>query len=140
FSNNCIYTHKILQVNYTLYDIHWCQDSMNPWSLANAMTLAQDADSLSSDSGRHPFLYAQILGIFHADIVHNVPTSSTQMTQMEFIWVSWYQLVNRSKGGFAAGHLHRVELVPKSDLKAFGFLDPDEVIRSVHLIPHLHMG
>ena len=39
-----------------------------------------------------------------------------------------------------ADSFHRLEFLPSNDDSAFGFLDPDEVIRACHLIPAFHYG
>ena len=43
-------------------------------------------------------------------------------------------------GGWKAKHLHRVGFVDGEDLAATRFLDPQEVIRGVHLIPAFAHG
>ncbi|KAK0429630.1 hypothetical protein EV421DRAFT_1686392, partial [Armillaria borealis] len=54
-----IYHHKILQINYTTYDIRRNQDSINPCTRSNIMVLANDQE------GSHPYWYACVLGVFH---------------------------------------------------------------------------
>ena len=43
-------------------------------------------------------------------------------------------------GGWNAKHLHRIGFVDGADKAAFGFLDPKEVIRGIHLVPAFHYG
>jgi hypothetical protein len=98
------------------------------------MTLAPEADA------SHPFAYAQILGIFHADVVHNVAGASTIPQPMEFLWVRRYRIDNTWRAGSKRKRLHRLEFLPDTDPNAFGFLDPDEVIRGAHIIPAFASG
>lgn len=42
--NNCIYKHNILHVNYTTYDLHRAQDSLNLRTHADFMTLSHEDD------------------------------------------------------------------------------------------------
>lgn len=35
----------------------------------------------------HPFVYACILGVFHADVLHNIPGLRCRPQSMEFLWV-----------------------------------------------------
>jgi hypothetical protein len=44
------------------------------------------------------------------------------------------------QGGFKQKRLHRLEFLPADDPDAFGFLDPDEVIRGAHIIPAFSAG
>ncbi|KAK7000945.1 hypothetical protein R3P38DRAFT_3218184 [Favolaschia claudopus] len=89
---------------------------MNPRTHADIMTLAPDSDDTPDD---HPFCYARIIGVFHfpfgfAAFVSTAPTKAASSGNIEFF--------------------------PDSDPNAYGFLDPDEVIRASHLIPAFHHG
>lgn len=133
--NDRIYRHKVLRVNYTSYDVRRGQDSMNPRTQADIMNLAPED---ATDS--HPFSYARILGVFHCDVVHNNNGTLTSPVPMSFLWVRRFRLDHSFKGGFKRKRLHRIEFLPDSDLNAFGFVDPDEVIRGAHLIPAFAYG
>lgn len=138
FANNRIFKHKTLQVNYTTYDLRRAQDSLNPRTHADFMTLAHEDDD---EHRKHPFWYGRILGIFHAMVQYTGPRScSVDPQRMEFLWVRWYGRDLDHVGGWKAKHLHRVGFVDSEDPAAFGFLDPQEVIRGVHLIPAFAHG
>ncbi len=55
--------------------------------------------------------------------------------RVDFLWVRWYGLDRKHKSGFKAKCLPWVGFVDGSDADAFGFIDPDEVIRAAHLLP-----
>lgn len=136
-----IFRHKIVRINYTSYDIRQSQDSVNPRTQADIMIPAPDLDPDTGESpSGHPFIYARILGVFHADVTHNIVGQRPKSHVMEFLWVRWYRLDRTFKGGFATRRLHRLELVPEDDPLAFGFLDPDDIIRAAHLIPAFFHG
>ena len=59
---------------------------------------------------------------------------------MEFLLVHWYSRDTRHKAGFKRRRLHRLEPLPPENPDAFGFLDPDDVIRGAHLIPAFAHG
>ncbi|KAJ7105541.1 hypothetical protein C8R44DRAFT_639148, partial [Mycena epipterygia] len=134
--NDRLYRHKVLRVNYTSYDVRRGQDSMNPRTHADVMRLAPE----DGPEDQHAFTYARIIGVFHVDVIHSVPGASTVPVPISFLWVRNFRLDHRFKGGFARKRLHRVEFVPDSDPTAYGFLDPDEVIRASHLIPSFAHG
>ncbi|KAJ7203528.1 hypothetical protein GGX14DRAFT_369445 [Mycena pura] len=135
--NDRIYEHKVFRVNYTTYDVRRAQDSLNSRYHSDIMTLAPEDDDTA-----HPFRYAQIIGIYHADVLHNIPGASTTPQRMEFLWVRRYRLERVWHGHdcFQKKRLYRVEFLPADDPDAFGFIHPDEVIRAAHLIPSFSGG
>ena len=98
------------------------------------MTLARDENS------GHPFDYHRVIGIFHADVVHLAPGATDVPTSLEFLWVRNLRRDPTHRAGFKAKRLHRLEFLPSLDPNAFGFINPDEVIRGSHLIPAFHYG
>ncbi len=63
--NNCIYSHQILQINYTTYDVQQNKDSINLHTCSDIMMLTCE-DNI--DDWSHPYLYARVIGIFHATV------------------------------------------------------------------------
>ncbi|KAJ7687114.1 hypothetical protein B0H17DRAFT_1203783 [Mycena rosella] len=131
--NNRMYRHKILRVNYTGYDVRLGQDCLNPRTHSDVMSLAPEGAS-------HPFSYSQIIGIFHADVVNTAAGANPRPESMEFLWVRRYRLDSSWRGGFKRKRLFRVEFIPDTDPNAFGFLNPDEVIRGAHIVPAFASG
>jgi hypothetical protein len=134
-------------MNYMTYDMWHTQDSINPQTHPDIMLLSgEDHD----DSDPHPYWYAWVLGIYHAEVCHDHPNAvSSDVQILEFLWVHWLgQDANYNTGSI--GHcLHRVGFVPDDliDLDdptqasgAFGFIDPAEIIWGVHLIPAFAHG
>ncbi|KAF9555012.1 hypothetical protein CPC08DRAFT_620033, partial [Agrocybe pediades] len=98
-------------------------------------------DPLISTS--HPFWYARVLGIFHADVRHTGPLLKSARTQhIDFLWVRWFRLDSTYTSGWNVRRLHRIAFVPSDSLQdeAFGFIDPSAVLRAVHLIPAFAHG
>ncbi|KAI0071413.1 hypothetical protein K474DRAFT_1606976, partial [Panus rudis PR-1116 ss-1] len=136
-----IYQHATMRVQYTTYDMQRSHDVLSVKRHANIMTLTPDHDPDTGESADgHPFMYRQILRIFHADVLWNRPRRRPTRHRMEFLWVRNYQLDRSYKAGLKRRRLHRVELVPATASDAFSFVDPDEVIRAVHLIPAFAHG
>ena len=54
---------------------------------------------------------------------------------MDVLWVHWLEIDWEHQVGWKAKWLYRVQFVPCHEEGTFGFLDPTDVIRSVHLIP-----
>lgn len=138
---NRFYKHKTLNVNYTSYDLRRDQDIINPSTHSDIMVLAHEDDD---EPDKHPYWYARIVGIFHADVRYIGDGSrSMEYERLDFVWVRWFGRDLTAPGGFAAKRLHRIGFVSddgNGTSGAFGFLDPRFIIRAVHLIPAFHHG
>jgi hypothetical protein len=132
-----LYRHKVLRVNYTTYDLRRNQDSLNPRTRnADFMILAP-----KDNEDTHPYWYGRILGIFHANVHHVGPHShSSQSQKMEFLFVRWFGRDTTPTPGWKTKRLLRLAFVPGNDERAFGFINPSQVIRAVHLIPAFKWG
>ena len=112
------------------------QDSLNPSRQANIMVLAPEGED-------YPYWFARIIGVYHAVVSH---PELPEPTHMNFLWVRWYglDLNPRYKFGWKARRLPRIGFVDDTDednsSPAFGFVDPDNIIRGVHLIPAFKDG
>ncbi|KAJ3557683.1 hypothetical protein NP233_g11677 [Leucocoprinus birnbaumii] len=97
-SANWIYQHKYIRIYYTTYNMRQAQDSINPRTRSDIMMLAD-----SEDSG-HPYVYARVLGIFHAEIKQWDPHSRGAIQQtITFLFVD-HDMFMRYRGG-GVGHI-----------------------------------
>ncbi|KAK0479044.1 hypothetical protein EDD18DRAFT_1312527 [Armillaria luteobubalina] len=138
-TNNHIYQHKVLHINYTTYDVCQDQDSINPCTRSDVMVLANEMDPTST----HSYWYAHVIGIFHAEACYHDPNGSLEDSlpfNVNFIWVHWYGFDGKHRSGFKAKQPHWVGFVQGEDPEAFGFLDPSDVIRGTHLVPVYRLG
>lgn len=89
------------------------------------------------DERTHPYWYARVVKIFHVNVEYreHISTLWTSSTRMDVLFVRWFRR-DVLPAGWAAKRLQRLEFFDQDSLPdAFGFLDPDSVIRGVHLIP-----
>ncbi|KAG1856388.1 hypothetical protein DFJ58DRAFT_840899 [Suillus subalutaceus] len=130
FTDNKIYHHSILRVNYTTYDLQREQDTVNPRTRADIMVLSHEDEKI------HPYWYARVIGICHVNVEYCQDNTQTYScpTRMDFLFVRWFQW-DGSAAGWAVKRLQRLEFFDEDSPDAYGFLDPDSVIRGVHLIP-----
>lgn len=136
FKNDRIYGHHLMRINYTAYDVRRAQDSINPSTDHRDIMLLSDAPS----STAHPFCYARVLGIFHANAIYNGPgLKDHQPRRLEFLWVRWFEVLEGHREQ-NAWKLDVVRFVPMDEDDAFGFVDPADVLRSCHLIPDFSTG
>ena len=136
-----IYEVKTMQANYTTYDMRRDYDIINPKKHADIISVTPDFDptTASSPSG-HPFRYARVLGIYHANVVYIQPGHEAVIETVFFLWVRWYHFDSSYNSGFQYCRLPRLSPVALDDTDACGFLDPAEVIRGAHLIPAFAHG
>jgi hypothetical protein len=133
FVYNRIYRHKVMRINYTTYDMRRSQDSVNIQTHSDVMVIAHEDDN--DNANAHPYWYARVIAIFHADVrCQNRETGVVDTQHMDFLWVRWFGRDLGYRSGFEARRLPRIGFVPSNDESAFGFLSPDAVVRATHLI------
>ncbi|KAH6893803.1 hypothetical protein BKA70DRAFT_1534526 [Coprinopsis sp. MPI-PUGE-AT-0042] len=135
--NNKVFTHQIMNVKYTTYDVRREEDIVHLKARPSVMVLD---NNYTSASNAYPYRYARVLGIFHADVrlIGDLPDGRRDYTphRVDFLWVRWYELCT-PPGNLK---LERLQFVPLKKSESVGFLDPRQVIRSVHLIPQFACG
>jgi hypothetical protein len=130
--DNQIHFHKTLGVNYTSYDLRRQKDVINPTSHPDIMVL-----SCEDGGSAHPFWYARVIKIIHLSVCHQ----GSAPQRMDVLWVRWFGLDADMRGGWSKKRLHGISFIPWDEPgAAFGFLDPAQVIRGVHLIPNFPRG
>lgn len=139
FESDRIHFHKVLHVNYTTYDVQRAQDSINPRTHPFIMLLAHEDDDDSEDD-KHPYWYAQVIGIFHFDVIYRgIHSTSFRSQRMDVLWVRWLG-VDPDAPGLSHHRLPRVGFVHHHEAMLFSFVDPNEVLRGTHLIPSFAYG
>lgn len=145
FAGERLYHHKYLRINYTSYDLQRHQDSINLRTSPDILILADNSDDSSDSfdrplSAKHPYLYARVLGIFHADIQWHRRVGShdqIQIRQMDFLWIRWFIVDTRYPCTLGARRLPRLEFATDAE---FDFMDPSDVLRGSQLIPSFAHG
>jgi hypothetical protein len=102
------------------------------------MVLSSDTDDSASG---HPFRYARVLGVYHANVVYTGPGMiNYEPLRLEFIWVRWYRTVDTIRTGWDSRKLDLLRFISMAEDAAFGFLDPSDVLRACHVIPAFARG
>ncbi|RXW13768.1 hypothetical protein EST38_g12086 [Candolleomyces aberdarensis] len=93
-----------------------------------------------SHQQEHPYVYAKVLKIFHANasFLGVLPDGSRrdQLHRLEFLWVRRYAIQNYNEDI----SLVQVKPCPLTDADALGFIDPTDVVRGTHLVPRFSRG
>ncbi|KAH8981983.1 hypothetical protein EDB86DRAFT_2812530 [Lactarius hatsudake] len=135
---NRIYEHKIIQFMSTTYDARRMDESANPRTHADVIVLSHEEGHQA-----FPYWHARIIGIYHVMVQLKVQGGLTDPRRMDVLFVRWFGLDSvEGRSGWRARRMHSVGFLPDTDVlgPAFGFLDPSEVIRMVHLIPDFVSG
>jgi hypothetical protein len=137
--NDRIYKHKLSRFHFTTYDVRRGTDIINPGtSRCNVMLIADNADNTSSS---HPFLYARVIGVYHANIIYTGPgMRDYEARRIDFLWVRWYEVIDPASSGWSTSKLDSVRFPPLNGEDAFGFVDPRDVLRGSHIIPTFAKG
>ena len=137
FKSDRIYLHKLARIQYTTYDVRREQDVINPTTPHRDIMLLATTPNNDVD---HPFLYARVLGIYHANVVYTGDgVQSYQARRFEFLWVQWYQYQGQNVR-WCDLKLDVLAFPPLSSEGAFGFVDPGNIIRACHVIPAFSNG
>jgi hypothetical protein len=136
FKHDRMYQHNIARFNYTSYDVRRSDDVVNASTPRHNIMVLSASDSITN----HPFKYAQVLGIFHVNVVYVGPGMvNYQPHRMEFLWVRWYQSMGMLDG-WKNHKLDRIRFAPMSADDTFVFIDPADVLRACHIIPAFAKG
>ncbi|KAH6911621.1 hypothetical protein BKA70DRAFT_1423365 [Coprinopsis sp. MPI-PUGE-AT-0042] len=125
-----IYEHKTIRICYTSYDARQAEDIVcvgGPKAIVMVLN-----PSYPADNHAHPYLYAKVHGIFHANVLYMNGSADPNPERIDFLWVRWFQSVGSSTSSYG---LHLLSFPPLIQEDAFGFLDPADVVQSCHLIP-----
>ena len=87
-----------------------------------------------------PYWHARIVGIYHVMVREKTHRGAGlgPTLRMDVLFVRWFGFDSPDgQSGWCARQMHKVGFLPDTNVHgpAFGFLDPNEVIRMVHLIP-----
>jgi hypothetical protein len=128
-----LYKHKTLELKYTTYDMREERQTLY-------QRLFPDIMVFSDHDEARPYLYGRVIDFFQVRVTNNGPNSllpHNQEAELPMAWIRWFK-PDESQGpsGFHALRYPSVSFHESSSPDAFGFVHPDEIIRSVHLIPH----
>jgi hypothetical protein len=88
----------------------------------------------------HPWRYAKVLRMFHVDTSFHDDDAEAKSVRSNIMWVRWFETDHEYP--FGAGHLRleRIRYLDRHSEAATGFIDPQTVIRTVHLQPAFRYG
>ena len=119
-----------MAVNFTTYDGRCDSKTLNPRTHADVMTLSQ--------GDVHPYEYSRVLGIFRVKVLH--PSIRSKAQEVDVLWVRHYEFDEKYRAGWKAKWFYQVHFTSSADEDTFSFLDPQDVLHAVHLLPGFQYG
>jgi hypothetical protein len=105
------------------------------------MLLASHEDGSASSSVAHHFLYARVLGAYHANVIYTGPgMRDYNARRFDFLWVQWFEIIDPASSGWYNSTLDTVRFPPMHHDDSFGFVDPKDVLRGCHILPAFAKG
>ena len=103
---------------------------------SNVLVLSHEDGT--DDHPPFPYWHTRVIGIYHVMVRQRTEGGHSPPSQMDFLFICWFGFdLPDGQSGWRARQMHKVGFLPDTDVHGptFGFLDPREVIRMVHLIP-----
>jgi hypothetical protein len=140
FKQDRMYTHKIMHIHYTTYDVRRGEDIVHIGSSQRNIMVLNPQFSVENIDSQHPFWYARVIGIYHANVMYiGRGNADYHPRRLDFLWVRWYHFKD-APCGWKQLKLDKLRFPPLGEPELFGFLDPNDVLRSAHIIPLLSGG
>ena len=119
------------------YDLWRGQDLVNPCTHADIIVLSNE-----ETVAPYPYWYACVIGIFHVFMQYTSPETQDAIVPQHFdlLWVQWFARNQNVKFGWEVQHLPLMGFYPGDEEDVFGFINPDNVIQGVHLMPAFCYG
>ncbi|KAJ2932090.1 hypothetical protein H1R20_g5002, partial [Candolleomyces eurysporus] len=140
FKDYRIFSHKIIRVKYTTYDVRRDEDVIHVDSHVCNVMLHDPQHQ--GDPTTHPYLYARVLGIYHAYVSYAGEIApdvyDPNPIRMEFLHVRWYNLQDNDPD--SPMPLDRLTFPPLHSPSAASFIEPEAVLRAAHIIPRFFLG
>ena len=136
-----MYRHNLARFNYTTYDVRRAQDVISPHTPhCDIMLLADSSQQTCDEMCDHHFRYAQVLSIYHVNVVYTGKGSLDYATRkMYFLWVRWFKPTGTA-AKWSDLRLDTLSFPPMAQENSFGFVDPSAVLRACHIIPAFASG
>lgn len=125
---NKVYRHKTAHFNFTTYDVRRDQTTVHPSEGRVGVMV-----SIGSFGDKDPWVYAWVLGVFHANVLY---PDSDRPVRLDFLWVRWMERVPSTAYGSESLHLERLHFADMAP----GFVHLTDIIRGAHFLPAFHYG
>ena len=134
--DDLLHEHPILNIKYTSYEVAQERDIVH---IGYGRTGVMVYTPMSVEDESEPWLYANILGIYHITLR---TASDSKPKSLTLLWVRWMQHHKDGLNGPNSQNYTRISFVLWSGIlgNTFDFVDPSHIIRACHLIPAFALG
>ncbi|KAH6887797.1 hypothetical protein BKA70DRAFT_1461914 [Coprinopsis sp. MPI-PUGE-AT-0042] len=135
-----LHPHSLARIKYTTYDVRRDEDLVHLTSDRFNIML-RNHDYKPGVPGLHPFRYAKVIGIYHANVSYIGPLGPLEGTdytahRLDLLCVRWYEVVSAE----SPYHLDQVRFLDIASKDAIDFVDPGDVLRVCHIVPRFSQG
>lgn len=125
-------------MNYTTYDVHHDQNTLNPNSDHRDIMMLWAG--CTAGTVQHRFCYTCVISIYHANVLYTGPGLKDYITRrLDFLHVQWFRWILPNPQ-YDAVELDKLRFLPITDENVFNFIDPADIMRACHLIPTFMHG
>jgi hypothetical protein len=96
-----------------------------------------------SDREQNPYWFGRVISIFTVKAFYADPAivGPPKTQSLDVLYVRWFgQDGGQSEWGLHCSRMPRVGFLPAEEPSAFGFVNPEDVLRRVHIIPAFNYG
>ncbi|KAH6896204.1 hypothetical protein BKA70DRAFT_1438689 [Coprinopsis sp. MPI-PUGE-AT-0042] len=135
-----LHPHGLARIKYTTYDVRRDEDMVHLVS-DRFNIMIRNQDYRPNVPGLHPFRYAKVIGIYHADAAYIGPIdvldgADYTAHRFDLFYVRWYEVIPAE----SPYHLDQARFLDIASEDAVGFLDPGDVLRMSHVTPRFSQG
>ncbi|KAG7087202.1 hypothetical protein E1B28_013183 [Marasmius oreades] len=128
FVKDKIFTHKCFRLHYNTYDIRRKAHTISTRLHPDVMVLADDTTAREQE---HPYCYARVVGVFHANVVY---------WRQDMAYEDSAAALYRFPLGSVAKRFPQIHFLPSSEYNTFAFIDPSTVLQGAYIQPSFTEG
>ena len=135
FKANRIYRHRLLQVNYTTFDLQHESKAVHLHTDHHNIMLLLHTGIGIDGSSQYPLCYVWVWKIACINVIYTGPRlRDYQSWHIKFLWVWWFEVLKDHPSGWQYSAFDTVKFVPMAEGDTFGFMDPGNVLWACHLM------
>jgi len=138
--NHRLYIKKFIRINYTTDDLRRDQDTIGSRCQNDIMVLSGSDE----DRDRNPYWFGRVISIFSvkASTSHQKAISQRgNSAVVDVLFIRWFGHDSAQVDwGLHCGRMPKVGFLPAENPGAFGFVNPDDILRRTHIIPDFASG
>lgn len=134
--DNTIYRHSRMRINYNTYDRRMDYDTVTAnHAKGRSFVMLLSPDCVDGSVEQFPYLFGHVVDIFHFYVQQDLGGRLSERHRLEAVFIRYMEQDRAYKSGWEAKRLPRISFLRHTDPRAFGFIDPSDIIRAAHVHP-----